>query len=70
MPRWGFDKVAFATLLKANFGMGVPFLVNLLHFLNTPLYKNTYGELLLDLEAGGGSRLEIRSIQSYLLLTV
>ena len=70
MPMWGFDKVAFATLLKVHFGIGVPFLVNLLHFLNTPLYKNTYGELLLDLEAGGGSRLEIRSIQSYLLLTV
>ena len=70
MPRWGFDKVAFATLLKAHLGMSVPFLVNLLHFLNTPLYKNTYGELLLDLGAGSSSRLEIRSIQSYLLLTV
>ena len=33
--------------LQSNFSMGSP--VNLLHIFRTPLYKNTWGELLLNI---------------------
>ena len=47
MPKFDLNKVCETLLMKSLFGMGVRSRVKLLYIFRTPLYKRTYGGLLL-----------------------